>query len=209
MIAKEIQADAVMTTSENQAEIEKILKKYPQQIPTIWDHVRKLGNRVWDGIRRVWGWLKTLIQSGVKKVITLGSNLSRIIYDYALSAYSVASNVFKSFEALVRSITTPVVEGSDLKQIAMFHDEDFDYRAVINSSAEYKVVKAFAGEVRRQTRMFVFACHVIRFVMSVTMTVLRSGMTGYTGLIFAMIRSKTQLDRFMGLIKEYQLVFVE
>jgi hypothetical protein len=30
---------------------------------------------VWVGIHRVWGWLKTLMQSGAKKEITLGSNL--------------------------------------------------------------------------------------------------------------------------------------
>ena len=207
MIAKGIQSDAIMTPSEKQAEIEGILKKYPEQIPAIWDHVRKLGNRLWDGIRRVWGWLKTLMQSGVKKVITLGSNLSRLIYDYALSAYSVASNVFKSFGALIRSITNPVVDGSDLKHIVMFHDNDFDFRVVFNSSAESRVVKALVGRVRKQTRMFVFACHVLNIVLSVTLTVVRSGMTGYIGLIFAMIRSKKQLDRFKGVIKEYQLVF--
>ena len=207
MIAMGIQTDAIMTPSEKQAEIEGILKKYPEQIPAIWDHVRKLGNRLWDGIRRVWGWLKTLMQSGVKKVITLGSNLSRLIYDYALSAYSVASNVFKSFGALIRSITNPVVDGSDLKHIVMFHDNDFDFRVVFNSSAESRVVKALVGRVRKQTRMFVFACHVLNIVLSVTLTVVRSGMTGYIGLIFAMIRSKKQLDRFKGVIKEYQLVF--
>lgn len=207
MIATEIQTDAVMTTSEKQAEIERILKRYPKQIPTIWDHVHKMGNRVWDGIRRVWGWLKTLMRSGVKKVITLGSNLSRLIYDYALSAYSVVSNVFKSFGAMVRSITNPVVDGSNLKHIVMFHDKDFDFRVVVNSSAESKVVKALTRKVRRQTRMFVFACHVLSIVISVTRTVIQSGMAGYIGLIFAMIRSKRQLDRIMGLIKEYQWVF--
>ncbi len=209
MIATEIQIDAVMTTSEKQAEIERILKKYPEQIPTIWDHVHEMGNRVWDGIRRVWGWLKTLMRSGFKKVITLGSNLARLIYDYALSAYCVVSNVFKSFGAMVRSITNPVADGSDLKHIVMFHDKDFDFRVVVNSSAESKVVKALTRKVRRQTRMFVFACHVLSIVMSVTMTVIQSGMTGYIGLIFAMIRSKKQLNRIMGLIKEYQLVFVD
>jgi hypothetical protein len=43
------------------------------------------------------------------------SNLSWFIYNYALSAYSVVSNVFKSFGAMVRSITNLVVDGSDLK----------------------------------------------------------------------------------------------
>ncbi len=207
MIATEIQAAAVMTLSEKQAEIERILKEYLEKIPTVWDHVHEMGNRIWDGIRRVWGWLKTLMRSGVKKVITLGSNLSRLIYDYALSAYSVVSNVFKSFGAMVRSITNPVVDGSDLRHIVMFHDKDFDFRVVVNSSAESKVVKALTGKVRRQTRLFVFACHVLNIVISVTMTVIQSGMTGYAGLIFVMIRSKKQLDRIMGLIKEYQWVF--
>jgi len=207
MIANEILTNAAMTPSEKQAEIEGILKKYPKQVPAIWDHVRKMGNRVWDGIRRVWGWLKNLIKSGVKKVITLGSNLSRLIYDYALSAYSVVSNVLKSFGAVIRSITNPVVDGSDPKHIVMFHDNDFDFRVAVNSSAEPTVVRALASKVRKQTRMFVFTCHVLSIVMSITLTVIRSGMTGYIGLIFAMVRSKKQLDRIRGLIEEYQLVF--
>jgi hypothetical protein len=89
----------------------------------------------------------------------------------------------------------------------MFHDKDFDFRVVVNSSAESKVVKALTRKFRRQTRMFVFACHVLSIVISVTRTVIQSGMAGYIGLIFAMIRSKRQLDRIMGLIKEYQWVF--
>ena len=43
------------------------------------------------------------------------SNLSRLINNCALSAYCLVSNVFKSFGAMVRSITNPVADGSDLK----------------------------------------------------------------------------------------------
>ncbi|MGD9136195.1 MAG: peptidoglycan-binding protein [Desulfobacterales bacterium] len=207
MIAKEIQTDAAMTPSEKQAEIERVLKKYPKQIPTIWDHVHRMGNRIWDGIRRVWGWLKSLTKSGVKKVITLGSNLSRLIYDYALGAYTVTSNVLKSFGAVIHSITNPVIDGSDLKHIVMYHDNDFDFRLAINLSANSKAVKNLVTKVRKQTRMFVFACRILSIVMSIMLAIIRSGMTGYTGLIFALVRSKKHLDGIKGLIKEYQLVF--
>ncbi len=44
--------------------------------------------------------------------------LSRFISNCALSGYSVVSNVFKSFGAMVRSITNPVVDGSDFKSTA-------------------------------------------------------------------------------------------
>ena len=43
------------------------------------------------------------------------SILTRLIYNYALSAHSEVSNVFKSFGAMVCSITNLVVDGPDLK----------------------------------------------------------------------------------------------
>jgi len=50
-------------------------------------------------------------------------------------------------------------------------------------------------------------CQLLSIVVSVTVTVIQSGMTGSIGLIFAKIRSKKQLDCIMGVINEYQLIF--
>jgi len=206
-IAMEIQTDAVMSETEKAAMIQDFLRKYPEQIPTVWDHVRNLGNRIWDGIRRVWGWLKNLVQSAVKKVIIIGRNLSRLIYGYALGAYSVVANIFKSLAGMVAMITQPVMQGSDPRHVLMVHDRDFDYRTVIHGSADIQVVQAFCSGVRRQTRIFAFACRVLGLFLSILMTVVQSGLTGYTALIFSLVKIKAQLDRIAALAAEYRLVF--
>lgn len=81
-----------MSPDEKQEKLEAFITQNPKQIPAAWQKLRSFGNRVWDGIRRVWGWLQNLLRRAVDKLITIGLNLSRLIHDFSLGAYTVVAN---------------------------------------------------------------------------------------------------------------------
>jgi len=202
-----IQAHTEMTESEKHVEIENFLKQYPDQIQTVWDNVRELGNRVWDGIKRAWGWLKNLVKRAVKKVITIGRNLSRLIYDYALGAYSVVSNVLKSFVSTVYFFVNKTIEGSDLHHAMVAHDRDFDFKTAINSSANPEKVYELCIDIERKTRIFVFTCRVLSVFISILIAVIKTGITGYLGLVFALVKLRNYLSSIESLVQQYQAIF--
>jgi len=49
-------------TNEAQDEIEAFIIDKRDQLPNIWDNVKRFGARIWDGIRRAWGWFKRRVK---------------------------------------------------------------------------------------------------------------------------------------------------
>jgi hypothetical protein len=92
IIDQGLEAQKLMSPDEKQERLEAFITQNPKQIPAAWQKLRSFGNRVWDGIRRVWGWLKNLLRRAVDKLMTIGLNLSRLIHDFSLGAYAVVAN---------------------------------------------------------------------------------------------------------------------
>ena len=202
-----LNADAGMTKAERQELIEATIKRYPDQIPTIWSYVRTLGNRIWDGMRRAWGWLTSLIKKTAEKVVTIGRNLSRLIYNYALGAYTVVSNILKGFGRSVRFLTEPYLGISDSNTGIVSHDRDFDFKLTLNVLADQTSISALCRNLRRQTRLFLFICKMLSVFISILATVISNVYSGYLGLIFALVRFRREWDRIQSLISEYEAVF--
>jgi hypothetical protein len=202
-----IRADARLTDEERQELIEATIQQYPDQISTVWSYVRTLGNRIWDGMRRAWGWLKNLLIKTAQKVIAIGRNLSRLIYHYALDAYTVVSNILKGFGTSVRFLTQPHLEISDSQTGIIRHDGDFDFRLTLNMEADPASIRGLWRNLRRETRLFLFICKILRLFLSILSTVVTNIFTGYLGLILALVRFRREWDQILWLVSEYQAVF--
>ncbi len=97
--------------------IEIFMKDNKEQLPKIWDNVKRFGARIWDGIRRAWGWLMQMVSTGFKRVKEIGLNMSRIIYDFALGSFTIVSNVMSSIGTTIQLLVNPVMPGSDLNNV--------------------------------------------------------------------------------------------
>lgn len=200
-------ADAHMTMAERQALIEATIERYPKQIPTLWSYVRTLGNRIWDGMRRAWGWLKNFLRKTSKKCITIGRNISRLIYHYAMGAYTILSNILEGFGESVRLITEPYLEISDADTGIISHDGDFDFKLTLNMRADPAAIKNLARNLRRQTRLFGFICKILGIFIRILTTVIKNMYAGYVGLILALVKFRREWDRIPALISEYESLF--
>ncbi len=207
IIDQGLEAQKVMSPDEKQEKLEAFITQNPNQIPAAWQKLRSFGNRVWDGIRRVWGWLKNLLRRAVDKLITIGINLSRLIHDFSLGAYTVVANVYKSFAESFHILTQPYLPMSSAEIAIISHDKDFDFKVYVNQAADGQKVTATFSELNRISRLFSFACRVIRLFMSVIVKVFRLLWAGYIGLILALVRFRRHWSQIRSLAEEYRELF--
>ena len=209
VVAQGLRAYKELRSKEQCELIVEKLEKRPEEISAVWKNVRKLGNRIWDGTRRVWGWLKNIVRSAVKKVIVVGRNLSRLIYDYALRAYEVVSNTLSSVEQSLSLLIRRHLSISDSAIAIVSHDRDLDFMITVNSSADPNAVELICGKLIFQTRIFRFACRLFGVFLSILLSVIRNGRFGYFGLVLALVKFRGHWDRIRSLYAEYRTFFLQ
>ena len=196
-----------LPAAHRQEDLEAFLKDRKDQIPAVWQTVRTIGARIWDGVRRVWGWFKRMLTVFKKKILKIGTNLSRLIYDFALESFTVVSDVFKSIGTVLEFMVNPVMPGSDVQRVVFFRDLDMDPRAVIHSSADGRQVADCCEALKRNTRIFAFGCHVIGTFISILAEVFKKAWTAYFGLVLTLIKLRAVKHRLKSLAEEYRTLF--
>jgi hypothetical protein len=142
-----------------------------------------------------------------KKILKIGTNLSRIIYDFALESFTVVSDVFKSIGTVVEFMVNPIMPGSDTQGVVFRRGPGFDPRIVIHNSADGRQVINCCETLKRKTRIFAFGCHVIGTFVSILAEVFRKAWTAYFGLVLTLIKLRAVKYRLKSLAQEYQALF--
>ncbi len=205
---EEVSRENEFDANEAQEKIEAFVNEKHDQLPNIWDNVKRFGARIWDGIRRAWGWFKRMVSSTVKKIKKIGLNMSRIIYNFTLGSFTVLSNIMKSIGRTIQFIVDPVMPGSDLKHVLFIKDGDFDPRAIINETAQGDEVNNCCRVLEYEVRKFSFGCRVIGTFVVILMEVLTKGWAGYFSLVFALVKLRQLRFRLKSLMDEYTDIFV-
>jgi hypothetical protein len=203
LLASGLQTYDAMSVKDRHKLIEEKLQQHLDQVPTIWTNLQRVRNRIWDGVKRVWTWIKSI----VKKVIDFGLNLSRLIYNYALGAFSVVSNIFESLGEALSLVTNRYLKASDPNVTVFFHDGDFDFKVAVNSLADKNDVEEICANLKHQMKLFLFVCHLMGIFISVLQTVLKTVSASYVGLVIALVKFRSEWQRVKEIAVEYRQVF--
>ena len=202
-----LQTEKALILTDREEEIEKFILNKKEQIPSVWLEVRQIGARIWDGIRRVWGWFKRMVTVFKQKILKIGKNISRIIYEFALDSFTVVANVLKSVGTTMETIVSPILPGSHTEQVIFYRDLDFDPRVLILSTADGHDVLKCCQTLKHNTRLFAFGCRVLGAFISLLIDVYRIAWTAYYGLVLALIKLRRLRSEFKSLAEEYRAIF--
>lgn len=194
--------------AEAQDQIEDFISDQKEHLPSIWNNVKHFGARIWDGIRRAWGWFKRLVTGVIDKVKKIGLNISRIVYNFALGSFTVVSNVLKSIGTTIKVIVNPLMPGSDPHHVMFLRDRDFDPTVIINPSSHGENVRECTRNLNNEMRKFTFGCRIIGTIVSILSELVKKSWTGYFGLVFALVKLNRMKTRFKSLMDEYLDIFV-
>ncbi len=208
IVDKGISSKDTLDSVEDQDKIEAFISDKKEQLPSIWTNVKQFGARIWDGVRRAWGWFKRLVTGVIDKVHEIGLNISRIVYNFALGSFTVVSNILKSIGTTIKVISDPRMPGSDPDHVMFIRDRDFDPTVFINQSSHGENIRKCTRILNYEMRKFSFGCRIIGAIVSILAQLLTKTWTGYFGLVFGLVKLNRMKSSFKSLMDEYLDIFV-
>lgn len=179
--------DAESETGENYSR--EIFEKYEQdpdpekRVEEAWRTGKSLGMQLWDGLKRMWRW----IRKGVRKVVEFAKNAFRAFYRFAAKAFVILKTAIASFgDCMAQYLNKRVRTDSD--DIQVFMELDFDQYPVVAETADDEAVLQAAHAVRRFAAMFKLSCTIFGAFVDILKSAV-AGLLGWARLLMVLVKS--------------------
>jgi hypothetical protein len=157
-----------------------------------WQAVQTHRMSLWDGVKRVWRWLKTKVKQVVSWFSDFFKNLARAFYRYASKGYKI---VRLSITSVVKSIQFYVdgrLESRPAGRLVFTHDTDLDVRLIGDSMVEAETQSNFTERLHYNTAIFSYGARILGFAVS-TIIRLSTGLGGWVLLLKSLVQSLSDL----------------
>ncbi|MEM1182785.1 MAG: peptidoglycan-binding protein [Acidobacteriota bacterium] len=177
----------------------------PRSQRSVWSHVQSVGSRIWDGVKRVWRWFKTVIGRGrriIHKVFEWTKNLARFAYRYALQSFAVVKLAAQQTVKSVSFLLKDIVPGSDVNHVIMRREPGLDYMLVVNPGRDPATILDVTGNFAHMAAVFSTSVQVLTRLVSFLIRVVKTFTwpTGWFGFVMALVR----LFRFIRTLVNFQ-----
>jgi len=175
----------ILESSDEESDINLIQK--------VWQELRSIGSRIWDGIKRAWHWFKSIVKQGV----TWLKNLTRLAYSFILKSFeavrAVVSGVVGSLSFFAKKELVFPWRGLKLNPdhpvLRMHHDKDFDFTTVVHDFGNPEDVNRVAEYLANKSSMFALSCKFMASLLDMVIDLIRrSVFTGWAALLMALLR---------------------
>ena len=173
----------------NAAETESNIEK-------AWDFVKEKGMRLWDGLKRVWRWIKKI---GKKVIAFVQNNLFKGFYRFVSKAFKI---VTRGIGAIVKSIGVYIRGGMIAKDIFFKFSKDMDSYVYIDKNISLEDSKAGSLTLLKQTTAFRLGCKMVGYLFYFFKN-LSLGLFGWARILFSLLKGYKQLRI---LYQEFRLV---
>lgn len=175
-----------------------LLQRAAQHSSGLIDKLKQLASSVWDGLKRLWSWLKQAVQSAVDVVETELWNLARLVAHGARKGYEVllkAIDIVHHAAVYWRGRSCP---GGSPQTAMMVFGADFDSAMFVNLQAAEQHTRALIATERRERSYFTEACAIWSLVLGALADVLRvvvlgASAVGWFTLLLALTRAVRRL----------------
>lgn len=161
-----------------------------EKISAAWEYGtgrrRSMVGRLWDGLGRLWRWLKR----GVKKILRIGNNIFRAFYRYALKAHQIMRFAARTVVSSLGQYLRGVVDTGDGVKVTIDHDGDFG--AVIDARVSHSQL----SEARTAILYFGKAFFLATRILSVILRAVKSaavGVLGWVRVLYLLVRAYGEL----------------
>ena len=196
--------DRIADANQSEQLYEVLIKEKKSMLDRVWEQIKTIGSRIWDGLKRIWRWLKSIIKGVAKKIGIWVKNIARLAYQYALNAFPIARRLIDITKATVSFLVRKTLKGSDVNHMVINRDHDYDYRLYVNPGGNRDKTKATLTAFYRQAYLFNIGMRVLGILVSTLVTVIRSVPLGggWFGLVLALLKIYTPLKKLSNLLEE-------
>ena len=157
---------------------------------------RGLASSLFDGVRRVWRWLRERVSSVLSWAKESLVNLTRAVWHRLTAIGRIIRAAIHAFAEGVAYFVQPVLAFSNPRDLVMAHDVDFDFHVHVAAGADDGVVQQKIRSLRRGVAAWKVACQIIGLATTVTRATLQGA--NVLGLIFV----ASGLIRIAGQLRE-------
>lgn len=174
------QVNRILTTEyhdDNRVEediIQRVKKLKKKDLGKLKSRLAEIGSSIWDGVKRVYRWIKRFVSKIIRITENVIKNLARLI---ANGSREIFRTVIKTIDIVykgVKYLLNNTLPESDINQIVIYHDNDFDIKAFINDQAEIEKVMDIVNENTIQSLYFGSACHIMGFLVDISSQILKT-----------------------------------
>ncbi|MCP4220604.1 MAG: hypothetical protein GY765_38610 [bacterium] len=169
-----------------------------KKIKKAWTAVRKRSVGLWDGLKRVWRWIKKKV---VKIISFFKKNIFRAFFRYATKAYKIVRTAVDSVVSSVKYYVNGVLEGSSVSNAVILHDADFDQTVFVNQDADPGKVEALGHSLEVRAAKFQLGLKIIGILLD-TFRFGVTGLLGWARLLTSLVRNLKELKPLYRRLKE-------
>jgi len=162
--------------------LERIRHFSGQEKQELEGRLKNIASSIWDGVKRVFLWMKKFIRDFSSKISNMIKNVARFIAGRA-RRYFVP--VRKAFEIIYRGsvyFKNSIFPESLPGHIVIWHDKDFDAKMFINTNGNQEVIQRVIERNYFESVCFSAACRISGYLAAIfrqTVEILASGALGW------------------------------
>jgi len=162
------------------------VQKTTSNIRQAWEFVKEKGMRLWDGLKRVWRWIKKI---GRKVVSFIKNNLFKGFYRFVSKAFKI---VGKGIVEVVKSIGVYLRGGMVSNGMFFKFSKDMDASIYVSKSISPEDAAAGALKLQKQSKAFSIGCKMIGFAFYIFKN-LSLGLLGWAKILYSLLKSYKDL----------------
>ena len=181
-------ADAETLAGEDHSqELARQFKENTQFRASFWTQLKNVGKRLWDGMKRIWRWIK----AKSAKILEYGVNMVRAFFRFGLKSFKILKAAGGAVATGIQFLFNKVVAGSSPGTVQIIHDGDFDFTAFINPSADSQALQKMSSKLSHQANMFALGTKILGLVLRL----LRGAITmvGWPGIFYVLVKSYSSI----------------
>lgn len=146
-------------------------------------HAKRLGMKLWDGVKRLWRWFV----NGVKKIVQVADNLVRGFFRFASKGYNMVRKALLALSASLRQYTRGRLDNTG-KSIVLIK-KDFDFLiAANNHDATLNTRQAITSF----STQFLFSSKIVSLIID-ALTSAIYGVAGWAKFLFVLVKRYREL----------------
>jgi len=153
-----------------------------------WEIVKKKGCGLWDGVKRVLKWIKKQFM----KVIEFFKNIASAVFRYAADGFEIVKTAVNAVVETIQTFLDKKAEESDLNNIYVSYDKDFDQTVFVNLNADPEKINSFLRKWEINNAKFSLGSKIIGIVIS-TLRNLLTSIIGWFKLVVTLLKSLKSL----------------
>lgn len=143
---------------------------------------RSLGMRLWDGLKRLWRWVKRKTVQVLETGKNLIKNLARLFFSYATRGFSI---VRRALRAVAEGLGYALGGGMEHSGVRFSHSADFDTLVFVPTGLTSANVAKAGLRLRLTTASFQLACRIVGLVLDALMNSI-TGLAGWVRMAYAL-----------------------